>query len=210
MRIGRRIGCAGFVTAVLAGTMGLRMAGWAQENEVKPTVSTQPLTVEQLSVYRYALKSWYGKDKIKVNLAAVTDPFNGGGVGDDKECIGKLDFEPLPKSPEVHRIRREDLAQLGDGQFQLIEPDLGAKEVRENDPGEAIRQGKPVDAAVDNGFAHGLFSFSEIHFNAKHTIAVVSFSFVCGGLCGHGTTLVMEKQKDGSWKPLRTCGDWIS
>lgn len=82
--------------------------------------------------------------------------------------------------------------------------------MKQNDPGTAIRQGESVDEAVKNGFAHGLFTFSEIRFNKDHTIAVVSFSFVCGGLCGNGNTFVMAKRKTGEWKRVHTCGGWVS
>ena len=58
-------------------------------------------------------------------------------------------------------------------------------------------------------FASGMLSLSEIVFDRTHHHAVVSYAFVCGGLCGNGSTLILEKDGD-SWKVKKTCGGWIS
>ena len=176
----------------------------------KPKVSDQSLTSEQLAVYHGLLSNWFGKEQIRINLAAVTDPPpQPDSFGYDKTCVKESDFEPL-QTIAAHRIRRDDLGALGPGEIRLVDPDEGSKEVSDNDPGKAIRAGKPVDSAVENGFSHALFTFSEIRFSKDHTRAVVSFSFVCGGLCGNGSTLILARQKDGTWKKVRTCGGWVS
>ena len=183
----------------------------AQQGEAdKARVSEQRLSAEQLAVYQGLLSSWFGKDQIKLNLAAVTDPLlRSGPFGYDKSCVRGSDFEP--EQPDiVHQIREEDLTLLGPGQIRLVPPETGRRDVQQNDPGDAIRQGKPVDAAVGNGFKHGLFTLSEIRFSKDHLRAIVSFSFVCGGLCGNGSTMVMAKLKDGTWKRIRSCGGWVS
>jgi len=90
-----------------------------------------------------------------------------------------------------------------------VDPDAQGHQVREHDPGNAIRDGKPVDNAVSEGFEHGLFTLGEIRFNRDHTRAVVSFSFWCGSLCGHGNTMLLEK-KNGAWKQKKQCGGWVS
>jgi hypothetical protein len=48
--------------------------------------------------------------------------------------------------------------------------------------------GKIDEEAVDNG----LFSLSEIRFDMEMKHAIVAYSFVCGGLCGNGETLLMD------------------
>jgi hypothetical protein len=98
---------------------------------------------------------------------------------------------------------------LGFANLRLVDPELQAREVRKNDPGNAIREGKSVDDAVGNGFTHGLFTLGEIQFDQSRTHALVSFSFWCGSLCGHGTTTLMEK-KDGVWMRKKQCGGWQS
>ena len=109
----------------------------------------------------------------------------------------------------MRRFKDEDLKALGAGHIRLVDPDAHGKEVRDNDPGDAIRRGADVNDAVKGGFAHGLFTLGEIRFDRSHTHAIVSFSFWCGALCGHGATMIMEK-RDGSWVRQKNCSGWIS
>ena len=181
-----------------------------QSTSEKPRISDQSLTAEELAVYHGLLSSWFGKERIKISLATLTDPLpQSGPFGYEKTCIKDVDLEPI-QAGTVHQIQTNDLLALGPGEIRLVDPETGSKEVSQNDPGNAIREGKPVDVAVDNGFAHALFTLSEIRFSKDHARAVVSFSFVCGGLCGNGGTMVMAKLKDRTWKRIRSCGGWVS
>jgi hypothetical protein len=49
--------------------------------------------------------------------------------------------------------------------------------------------------------APGLSRFSQVYFNAHHTVAMVFESGWCGGLCGQSYWQVL-KLEDGSWKRL--------
>lgn len=183
--------------------------GFATQSSDVPTKFTdQPLTAEQLAVYRTMLVSWYQGEKAKVNLRVLTDPITATKDSLDKRCLKGLSMEP-PAAGVAHRIRKEDLSQLGPFDFRLVEPETGANEVSDNDPGKAIQKGEAVDVAVENGFAHGLLTFGEIRFDKANTHALVSFSFVCGGLCGNGTTMLLEKT-DGIWRKKAQCGGWVS
>jgi hypothetical protein len=94
--------------------------------------------------------------------------------------------------------------------MKLVDPRVQSGIVRSNDPSNTIRDGKPVKDAVEAAFASGLFSMSEIAFDKEHHFAVVRYSFWCGSLCGHGSTLVFEKV-NGEWRNAnRLCGGWIS
>jgi hypothetical protein len=66
-----------------------------------------------------------------------------------------------------------------------------------------------VYEAVRDAFATGLLSVSEVAFDKDHLHAVMTFSFVCGRMCGHRETIVFEK-KDGEWKRSKQCRSWIS
>ncbi|MGO9336941.1 MAG: hypothetical protein ACLPY1_05470 [Terracidiphilus sp.] len=179
-----------------------------QSSDVPAKIADQPLTAEQLAVYRTMLVSWYQGEKAKINLRVLTDPVTAVGDSLDKRCLKGLSMEPLAAGV-AHRIRKEDLARLGPFEFRLIEPKAGANEVSDNDPGKAIQKGEAVDAAVENGFAHGLLTVGEIQFDKTHTHALVSFSFVCGRLCGNGTTMLLEKT-GGIWRKKAQCGGWVS
>lgn len=175
----------------------------------KPVVSLNPFTSEQLSVYRAALAGWMPNDGPAMNLSIQTEPLQQT-IGYDKDRCGKgLDLEAISEST-VHRFRLQDLAQLGpEHTLTLVDPEKGSEEVRNNDPEQSMRKGKSVDEAVRNGFAHGLATLSEIQFDKSHTHAIVFYGFRCGGLCGNGATILLEK-KDGAWKIKNHCSDWIS
>jgi hypothetical protein len=117
----------------------------AKSTETPTKIADQPLTAEQLAVYRTILVSWFQGEKVKVNLGVLTDPVGMYEDSADKTCLKGLSWEAVVTG-QVHRIRPEDLAQLGPFEFRLIEPDAGGKEVSDNDPGKAIQKGKTVDS----------------------------------------------------------------
>lgn len=198
-----------YAVAACVGLVLLSGLACAQK-AAKPKVSADPLSAEQLAVYRAVLAGWMQSDGPPTNLSVQTVPLQDSiGYSGNKECGKGLSLEPLPEVT-VHRFRPQDLLQLGaERALTLIDPERGNKEVDTNDPGKAIRGGQSIDNAVRNGFAHGLITVSEIQFDKKHEHAIVSYGFRCGGLCGNGGTVVVEK-KDGVWKFQSRCDEWIS
>jgi hypothetical protein len=179
----------------------------AAAQEAKPKVSEKPLTAEQIAIYRPILSQWMREGWNSVNLAVQTVPLDATGPSGDSECAKGLDLEPA--LAEVHRFRAADLAKLGSGNIALVDPDRQRDEVRENDPERTVGKGKSIEEAVNNGFAHGLFTLSEIRFDKEHKLAIVSYGFFCGSLCGNGGTMVLEKTGAG-WSRKKSCHDWIS
>jgi hypothetical protein len=58
--------------------------------------------------------------------------------------------------------------------------------------------------------AAALYAFSEVYFNASHTVALVYATHWCGNLCGQGFWVAFALQ-DGMWKHLRwDSASWIS
>ncbi|MFP5235692.1 MAG: hypothetical protein ACLGSD_07300 [Acidobacteriota bacterium] len=180
----------------------------AQSAEPKPKVSPDPLTSEQLAVYKAVLHGWMDDGESTVRLQAVTDPFPTGGAFDSRDCLKGMDMEP-DNPGLIHRFRTEDLSQLGSGRIRLVDPEKQRKEVEQNDPGRAIANGASVDDAVKNGFAHGRTWLSEIRFDKTHTHAVVFYGFICGSLCGNGGTIILEKKANG-WTREAQCSNWMS
>jgi hypothetical protein len=181
-------------------------ASFGQDAEREPTVSMLPLRDEQFAIYKAVLNSWMSREITHVNLAARTDLLD---MTADESCGRKLKLEP--ESKLVHQFRSADLVRLGSGsdKITLVDPRRGQKDVEENDPEHTMGSLKSVDAAVDNAFAHGLFTLSEIRFDKEHKHAIVSYSFECGRLCGSGNTLILEKLDTG-WRQSKQCGGWIS
>ena len=126
----------------------------------------------------------------------------------DSDCLKGIKLENLiPASHSYHALPPDVLVGKG---MTLVDPSRQTKVVRSNDPSNTIRKGKSVESAVQDAFANGLFSMSEIAFDKEHHFAVVSYRFCCGSLCGNGSTQVFEKIK-GEWKNAnRNCGSWVS
>ena len=181
----------------------------AQESaETKPRVSDQPLTAEQLAVYRTVLHGWMENEVSAINLSIQTIPFPISGGFDASDCGKELELEPVVPGV-VHRFRPADLPHLGSDKIGLVDPERQQREVADNDPRKTIGEGRSIEDAVRNGFAHGLVTVSEIRFDKAHKHAIVSYSFFCGSLCGNGGTVVLEKV-EGAWQRKSQCSNWIS
>lgn len=172
--------------------------------DAKPAVSDQPLSAEQLAIYRAILSGWADDGKQPVHLANQTVR-REEEIGD---CAKGIALDQAGANT-VHRFRKEDLAQLGSEKIGLVDPEAQEKEVDENDPGTAIRHGSSVDDAVRNGFNHGLVTLGEIRFDQKHEVAIVWYGFRCGSLCGNGGTVLMKKN-NGVWQRAGQCSVWMS
>jgi hypothetical protein len=204
----RRFFASSMVCLLLLVLSAVRLASGQQSLQIKTIVSDQPLTAEQLAVYRAVLHGWMENEVSAINLSIQTVPFPTSGAFDAGDCGKDLELEPVVPGV-VHRFRPADLPQLGSDKIGLVDPERQRKEVAENDPGKTIGEGRSIEDAVRNGFAHGLVTLSEIRFDKEHKHAIVSYSFFCGSLCGNGGTVVLEKA-DGAWRRKSHCGEWIS
>lgn len=179
----------------------------AQDDQKKPEVSKDPLTPEQLAVYRAVLADYIGTDgDASLNLARQTVPLD---PSDSKNCVKSI----RPRADKsVHTF--DSATDLG-VKVVLVDPEAQAATVKENDPGKLIQdtagnvsQGQ-LEGAVKTAFKTALFTFSEIAFDKLHRYAIVSYSFYCGGLCGNGATVVLQRSGK-TWKVKRACSNWIS
>ncbi len=179
------------------------------------------MTTEELDVYRAVLSIALGDTTCNKlgECMHISILYGKGGINlsdqisaidrlDAEDCLKKLSIDTSPPS-EIHRFRMEDFAQLGNIKLRLVDPDQRLKWILENNPDDARREGKPVKAVIEDGFEYGLTTLSEIRFDKSHTYAIVSVSYVCGKLCGDGTTMLMEK-KNGAWIQKSDCGGWVS
>jgi len=200
---------------IAAGVLAISLGGIAQEDAPKPRVSDAPLTSEQIAVYQAVLAVYLkGSDGI-LNLANITEPLDEA----DGSCLRGFDAGIMKESATViHRIG----PSLTTGRkIALVDPDHQKVTIRENDPqnrmrkaideGQQIQQitDKQLGQSIKTAFESGLFTLSEIVFDKEHRHAAVSYSFVCGGLCGNGNTLVLKKVGQ-SWKVAKRCGGWVS
>jgi hypothetical protein len=200
----------------LAETRSIVYATQANEGR-KPKVSEVPLTTEQIAIYRAVLAQYVKSTEGSLNLADTTYPLGSSGMfGVNEGCLKEIKLEPVDKSAiAVHRL---DPAVALSAKMKLVNSDEQEKMIRGNDPQiiikDAIEGGgkvsdKQIEDSVKRAFETGLFSFSEIGFDKEHRSAVVEYSFVCGSLCGGGSTLALKKS-GGKWKIRRRCGGWVS
>lgn len=177
----------------------------------KPVKTTTPLGADELAIYKAILQQYDASDSGTLNVSATTVPLNPdsptSGLSRDG-CLEDIQLENLyAASHSFHELPPEILTGTN---AKLVDPKKHAKVARANDPDKTMREGKSVEDSVRGAFATGLFSMTEIAFDKDRRYAVVSYSFWCGSLCGHGKTIVFEKV-NGVWRNAnRNCGDWIS
>ncbi len=179
-------------------------------NNSKPAKSTTPLSADEIAVYKALLRTYGGDKSAGLNVSVMTYPLdpNASTTGfDQPQCLNGVQLDNLAAvSHSYHELSPEVLPSRA---MKLVDPKSHSRIVRSNDPGNTIRKGKPVKDAVEAAFNGALFSMSEIAFDKEHRFAAVRYSFWCGSLCGHGSTLVFEKV-NGEWRKLRDCGGWVS
>ena len=187
------------VVLLLAGTLdSLGYVPVYGQETVTPSIAPTPLSMVQLAVYRDFLTTWIADAKTPLHVANTTEPLS---IDDDNQ--GCLKDFPKTHAVAVHSVPAHAFDGLN---VLLVDPRLHQK----RDPGDAIRNGEPVDDAVRAGIAAGMFTFSEMVFNRDRTRSAFTYSFVCGGLCGNGGTIIFQ-HKNGKWvQQKNACGSWIS
>jgi len=202
------------ILATAIATLSLALVALSQEDAPKAKVSSDPLTEEQIAVYRTVFDTYSNGSNATLNVADQTETLD---LSEDKDCLKGIDLDPGNTSTSVvHRL--DNRVTKMKKNIVLVNGELQQKKVEENDPqklmkraidgGERVTE-KQLDGSLREAFATGLFAFSEIAFDKRHQHAVLAYSFVCGGLCGHGNTIVLRKVR-GKWKQRKTCRSWIS
>lgn len=183
------------------------VASWAicvvaQDNSPKPKISKDALNAEQLAVYRVILSDYLRDSPGKLNLSNKTYPFELDDLFFDKGCVKGIKLEVTHNSVSVVHVLTSVISLPSN--VVLVDPEQQSVKVDQNDPqnllNKAIDGREPLtkdrlDKSVELAFATGLFSLSEIVFDKGHRHAVVSYSFWCGRLCGHGNVLLLEKRR---------------
>ncbi|HEX5182018.1 MAG TPA: hypothetical protein VFW19_02580 [Allosphingosinicella sp.] len=168
-----------------------------------PPIAAPSISQDEAAIYEAVLDSWLGSEG---GRHLVNEKLSAPPSIDDEEirdCIKGLHFSaPAPGAPVQRslagiRFRRHGIVLVDGSQWKPA------------DPGEAIAGGKSVDAAVRQGFANALTSFSQIAFGSDGKDALVRFSTVCGSLCGSGETIHLRRSAQG-WAIVGRCGNWIS
>jgi len=194
--------------------LGSALSPMAISQETGPELSKEPLSAEQVQVYRALLKFLAQGADASLNIANQTEAFDLVESDDDLKsnsgCLKGIELENLKQvASTVHRL---DARILMGKKMVLVDPEAQAVLVRKNDPSKTIKEGRKVDDAVDEASRTGLFTLSEVAFDKQHQWAVLSFSFFCGRLCGSGAVVVLKKTgRSRRWKVTsRECVEWVS
>jgi hypothetical protein len=178
----------------------------AGSSHKKPVRNTNPFSADEVAIYRGILERWNSNSRGLLNVSNRTYPIDRDIS--DCGCLKGIEPQTIVSAAHSFRILTGDV--LAGKNIRLVEAEKQAVIVHSNDPNNSIREGKSVETAVNVAFSTGLFSMSEIAFDKEQGRALVSYSFVCGSLCGSGGVWLFEKV-DGVWKKSeRVCGGWIS
>ncbi len=204
------------ICEVVIVSLALSLGAATQNEAPKPKVSNEPLTAEQVAVYRAVLEDYTKDADGALNLANKTEPLDQSGLWFDRTCIKGITLEAAENTvPDVHHL---DPAVALNLRIVLVDPARQEEKIKNTDLEDLVNRAiddreevtdKQLDDSVKQAFNNGLFTLSEIAFDKEHRRAVLTYSFVCGRLCGHGNTLVLKKVGQ-KWKVSKTCGGRIS
>jgi hypothetical protein len=191
--------------------LSLSFSAVSQEDPPKPKVSDQPLSTDQIAVYRAVLNEYLKGSEDGLNVANLTIPL----YRSEEQCFKSIKSGDANIPPVVHRL---EPTLITSSKILLVDPDRQESAIKQNDPQNLVKKAideheevadKQIEQSVRQAFELGVFSLSEIAFDKKHRRAVVSYRFHCGELCGNGGTLLLKKV-GRDWKVTKRCGDWIS
>lgn len=201
--------CVGLVLAFLTASLPQ-----LTEN-TPPILSKDPLTADQIAIYRTFLENYAGAPA-PLHVANRTealpiDESNDFSEDDtDDPCAKDLKKLKLINEREagttVHML---DPSLAIKDRVILVDPDVQGIQVKANDPGKTMKEGKTSKEAVNQAFATGLLTMSEIVFDQHHRAALMSFSFWCGRRCGHVDLFLFKKTRK-NWKLSKPCVVGIS
>jgi hypothetical protein len=161
---------------------------------------------QKIEIYRAFAEAY--SEGHRINLANETTRF-------DAPTEAVLDCAPTVFLTTLvsRHIRTTGLKQ-GDfpgSTVTVVDPATHAEEMRARDPMAAIAEGTSVERAVTAAVETGLLQVSEVGFDVSGGHALMTYSFTCGSLCGHGGTALLDRV-GGRWTlSSRTCGPvWIS
>jgi hypothetical protein len=194
-----------------------------------PQLLTDPLTSEEIAIYREVLQYSMKKDQV-LYVANKTAPRNQSDIF--PECFAKInprktgmefklnEFQFIyPMSIHTQSIHTLDASVTSNLGAVLVDPDKQQKLMEEI--AKLLRNKTKFSKQVFNRKLHdldkqsiqsihaGLFTLSEILFDKERQYAFVVYTFDCGGLCGGGSTYILKKE-NGMWKISTTCGTWMS
>jgi hypothetical protein len=184
---------------VTVGWMGVHVPGCLADE------TNAGSTGDAKEIYSAFLARWMGKYGAPMNVANSAVRPTPEDIGQYSECAA----DGTGKSARwVTGTTDADLKSALSSlpRVNLVDP----KRWQPMDPGGLIAKGQSFGAAVNAGINGGLMTLSVISFNERHDTAMLTFSFVCGSLCGHGGAVMFKKTSKGWVQSKQPCSSWMS
>ena len=134
------------------------------QDEPKPTLRDEPLTAEQVAIYRVVLETYRRGNYTPLNLADRTEPLHRSEGSSAPGCIRGIKAIDTNAAPVVHRIA--STVMLGP-RLVLVDPDRLQERTNENDPENLTKRfidgheqvtDKRLDDSVKQAFQKGVFT----------------------------------------------------
>jgi hypothetical protein len=169
-----------------------------------PRESQQAAQSEEPDLYGMFLDKWARGSAQIIHVARIAESPPAEAMAEFSTCLKGYRLAKLTGSELPLQLSETALARRAN--VRLVDP----KKWQPRDPGPAIASGKPTSKAVSEGFAAGILTLSRTIFDKEHKVAIFTYSFVCGGLCGSGGGVMFDKMAAG-WKQREVpCGGWVS
>jgi len=160
---------------------------------------------DEAAIYKAFLNHWGGEKHSQLLVSMAADPPESQIVKQYVECAHDAGYKNI--SWQVSTSKRNLKEVIGNLSYvRLIDP----KDWHPRDPDALIAKGHSVGEAVDTGISHALMSFSTITFDKERDLAVFSYSFECGSLCGTGGDVLFVKSATGWVQSPHRCGGWMA
>ena len=96
------------------------------------------------------------------------------------------------------------LSQRSD--IRLVDPRTWRPQDVRDSTSNRLRSREAIEREIDAG----LLMLSVIEFDEEHVVAVFSYTFYCGLLCGRGGVSIFDRTESGWKRREQVCGGWLS
>ena len=188
-------------TLALAALMAV--SSWQSQVAIASEESSS--TNDASQIYTAFLEHWHGSGHDTLNVSRIAKPPTKEEIDGFTSCASEENAQK-PEWDQASEAKdlESDIGELA--YVRLMDPE----EWHSTDPEDLMSKGQSVESAVDAGFAGGLLTFSTIVFDKSHETAAITYSFVCGSLCGNGGSVIFKKTPKGWVQNEKSCGMWMS
>ena len=159
---------------------------------------------EESKLYAMFLDNWAGNRAKILHVARIAKPPTAEDLAEYATCLKTFRPGEMQNPTMALELSKTPLARRRN--VKLVDPATW----RIPSGGTTVPSGQPSAEAVSAAFAAGLLTFTRAIFDEQHKVAIFTYSFVCGGLCGGGNGIIFDMTPSGWQQREMPCGGWIS